>query len=467
MKTMRFITAAAAVSAAFAALPASSGAPADPDAALLEMEARAKAAHETRLQAADANDANRFSRVGVSAVRGDGADGARRVEVEAFTTGIAPGAIVEFAVITLNSGHGYEALFQTAAKAADIRAAFEFAGFPAGLPADASKFRFWPRGERVEALVLPEGGLGAADPASLSDFCVDAKTGAALPGGFVYTGGGGADVDSNGPGSVAAMYNEPLTIIDVPRLAAQGDVYESMVAAPFVDTNAFVPVKIAFSPETRPPQWAERRVRDVALRLGADGFSVDGSAEPAEPVAAAKALCSFRKDKGQDAFVSFSWDGGVTLGEIRNAARLLSALEEKEAETGVRMDAPPEGFPFYKAFLPRDEWRDRSKRFTQPCELRFRDPAVPDDAPDGARTAPATLVRIDEKWQGESLDPEISTVSMPLSGPAELPALLKANSPNGLRVLLVFAPSSLPWSTVAPWLESVRSTHPVVQIFLD
>ena len=120
----------------------------------------------------------------------------------------------------------------------------------------------------------------------------------------------------------------------------------------------------------RDPSWPPLRVRDVALRLSPDGLSADGSA-PLAPAEAAKALSAFRRDGGQDAFVSFSWDVAATLRDIAAAARLLAALEDAEARTGVRIDAPPPGFPFCKAFLPRDEWRDRAKRFSQPCELRF------------------------------------------------------------------------------------------------
>ena len=53
---------------------------------------------------------------------------ARTVRLDAFATGIRPGAIAEFLLITLNSGHEYESVFQTFALAADIARAFEFLG---------------------------------------------------------------------------------------------------------------------------------------------------------------------------------------------------------------------------------------------------------------------------------------------------------------------------------------------------
>ena len=397
-----------------------------------------------------------FSRPGVAARRGGAGGAAWSVEVEAVPTGLGAGSIVEFPLITLNSGHEYEALFRTSATAADIRAAMAFAGVRPGAPASAADFRFWSRGERVSAAVLPaEGASGAGRP--LARFMADEASGGPVPGGdlFVYVGGGAFDVDSVGPGSVVSSYNEPATLFDVPRLAAQGDVYGSVVSAPDGPTNEQARVRIVFGPEPRDPSWPPLRVRDVALRLSAEGFSVDGSA-PLAPADAAKALCAFRRDGGQDAFVSFSWDGAVPLKDVAEAARLLAALEDAEARTGVRIDAPPPGFPYAKAFLPRDEWRDRAKRFSQPCELRFP----------GGGAAPV-LVRVDEKWDGESLEPELSTEEIPLSSPDGLPALLKANSPEGLRALLVFAPSDAAWGELAPWLDAARPTHPVVQVFLD
>ena len=430
----------------------------DPDALRLEMERVAVAAHEARMASPEAQAPGFFSRPGVVARQADG-DGLWKIEIEAFTTGLGAGAIVEFPLVTLNSGHEYEALFQTAAKASDIRDAFSGVGLAPGLPASPAVFRFWPRGERVAAEVSGAGteGAGSGDARKLAAFTVDENTGKPPPGGdlYAYVGGAGFDVDDVGPGSVVSTYNEPTTLLDVPRQAAQGDVYGSVVSAPGTPAKPFLPVKIVFSPEKRAPGLPRKRVLDVALRLSSDGFSVDG-AGTLQPAAAAAALAAARRERKQDSYVSFSWDSAVRLREIAAAARLLSALENAEEETGVRIDAPPAGFPYYKAFLPQEEWRDRAKRFSQPCELRF--------APEGKG---ATLVRIDEKWAGESLEPELSTEEIPLDGPAALPAALKANSPENLRVVLVFAPASATWGEIAPWLDAARPTHPLVQIFLD
>ncbi|MBR1608325.1 MAG: hypothetical protein IJ678_01775 [Kiritimatiellae bacterium] len=378
----------------------------------------------------------------------------RTVRISAFTTDIAPGAIAEFALVTLNSGHEYEAVFQTAATATDIENALRFAGIPAGKPADRASFRFWPRGERVFATVSLDG----APARPLEDFLADAATGVPFAAeGFVHVGGapgeGGTNaVDIAGPGSIVPSYNEPVSLFDVPRLAAQSDVYESVVASSAVAGRAFVPARIEFSAEKRPAPLAPLRVKDVSLEVLADGsLLLDGATN--SPAAAVAALREMRGPSALDPYVSFSWEGAAPLSLVRKAAALLEMLEAPE--TGVRVDAPPAGFPYYRAFLPQERWRDRAERFSQPCELRF-------DA-----AGAATLVAIAEHWKDDELKPELEIENFAVESPEALPGMLAAHAPPDLRVLLVFAPGSLQWSAVAPYLAAARPTHALVQIFLD
>ena len=275
--------------------------------------------------------------------------------------------------------------------------------------------------------------------------------------GFVHVGGlpgpGGTNlVDSAGPGSIVPSYNEPVTLFDVPRLAPQSDVYESVVASKLVPGRPLLPATVRFRPEPRPAPLPPHRVRDVALRLRADGgLALDGAA--VAPRDALEALRRMVVEDKLDPFVSFSWDGDATVAAVRRAAALLLAAES--AGAGIRVDAPPEGFPYYKAFLPDDEWRDRANRYTQPCELRF--------APDGA----VSLVAISEKWEGESLKPALSAEGFSLDPPASLPDALARHSPPNNAVLLVFAPGEKRWSEIEPWLSVSRGTHPLVRIFID
>ena len=128
-------------------------------------------------------------------------------------------------------------------------------------------------------------------------------------------------------------------------------------------------------------------------------------------------------------------------------------------ETCIRVDAPPAGFPYYQFILPDEEWRDREKRLSQPCELRFA------KGEDGAVSA--TLVAIAENWEGESLKPVLTAEEIALDGPLALPGLLKEKTPRQLPVVLVFAPSDLTWGDLAPWLGPIVADYPGIRLFLD
>lgn len=383
---------------------------------------------------------------------------ARTVRLDAFATGIRPGAIAEFLLITLNSGHEYEAVFQTFAFAADIARAFEFLGVPPGRPADFSAYRFWPRGERFEV----EAEVGGAPAVPAETFLMEASSQRPRePEGFLWIGGGWTEggvsntVDFSGPGSILPSYNEPVTLFDVPRRAPQNDVYQSCLAGENAPRRAILPTVLVFRPEARPAD-APLRVRPVALRLSPEGFSIDGAA-PVPPAEALKALRAFRTDLAQDAYVSFSWDDAAPLADLRAVAQLLRMVDTEE--TGIRVDEPPAGFPYYQAFLPRDEWRDRSARYSQPCELRLA------RAEDGS--VAATLVAIGEIWKDDALKPDLDVKELPVAGPDEFRAALAEKGPAGMKALLVFVPGDLPYGALRPYLDAVRSTHPLVQIFVD
>ena len=383
---------------------------------------------------------------------------ARTVRLDAFATGIRPGAIAEFLLITLNSGHDYESVFQTFAFAADIARAFDFLGVPPGRPTDFAAYRFWPRGERFEV----EAEVDGAPAVPAESFLMEASTQKPRePAGFLWIGGGWTEggvsntVDFSGPGSILPSYNEPVTLFDVPRRAPQNDVYQSCLSGENVPRRAILPTVLTFRPEARPAD-APSRVRPVALRLSPEGFSIDG-ADPVPPAEALKALRAFRTDRAQDAYVSFSWDDAAPLADLRAVAQLLRMVDTEE--TGIRVDAPPEGFPYYQALLPRDEWRDRAARYSQPCELRLA------RGEDGA--VAATLVAIGEIWKDDALKPDLDVKEFPVANADDFRAKLAEKAPAGMKALLVFAPGALPYGELRPYLDAVRATHPLVQIFVD
>lgn len=419
-------------------------------------------------QAAASED--RFVRRGVVADRK-----ARTVVLDAEATGLEARGIVEFPIISENSAHDYEALFIAFAKPSDISAAIEFIGVPRGRPVQPAALAFWPKGERVRISVgLPD------DPAvPIETLILDAaQENKPLPTrGFIHSGSTWAEADGqrsfaadgDGPGALAASYNEPTTVLDMPRQAQQGEVYERFVANPetLFQKGAFVRIEIV--PEPRPEAYP-RRVTDLVLAARApEGAPEIGAARlrlteagqgpdtaPELPLADALRACrAYLPDR--DPYVTLDLDDSLSIQAAEDLARVLGALDN---EDGLRLEPPKPGQLYYKAFLPQGAWRDRAERPTQPCELRFARGA------DGKGTA--TLVRIEEVWseKPDNWRPDLKVQEVPVPGPDALPALLAA-SDYKQPVLLVFAPGSLTLGDVMPYLRAVQATHTSLHVFVE
>ena len=356
---------------------------------------------------------------------------AREVRFKASPTGVGAGDIAEFYIITENSGHDYEALFQTTAKATEIRDALISLGVPTGEPIDYEAFKFWSKGERIEATVKFPGDEKAKP---LDSLVTDKRTDKPVaPVGFVFIGA--TNAETAGPGSIIPTYNETVTILDVPRRNIQDEVYEKYRVSADFSTNKTLEVEIILKPETRPAD-SPRRVMEMEITVTATDFPI----EKLRTLAASK----------HDVFVTVKWDDALPISKIRDYARLLKMLD---ADSGIRVAPPADGDPYYHAFDPRDDWRVRENRFAQPCELRF--------APDGA----ATLVAIKEIW-GDDIKPELKITEIPNVTPDKLPELMKGRD-NDLKVLLVFAPASLPYSAIRPFISTIKSTHPNIHVFTE
>ena len=403
--------------------------------------------------------------------------GSGRVEIDAQTTEVALNSIVEFGLIVAGTGHDYESLFESFASAKHIDEALKFLGMKPGRNAYAKPMDFWPKGEHV--MVSLKGRDGAAD-IPLESLVLDRRDGAAegatLPvRGFVYCGSIPAApdpepkekdaiaADYDGPCSILSTYNEPTTLLDVPRKASQNEVYESFLATPAPNLKVGDLVTLVLTPEPRSAAEGPRVV-DLALRLDgtpngprcllakADGTEV---ARDAELAAVLKDLSS--KADRFDQFVTLDWADAISFGDAAAAAALLDGAD---TEGGIRIEAPRNGQPYYRAFLPDSDWLDRSKRPTQPLELRF----AKDDS--GALTA--TLVSVVEIWpeDGSSLDPEIKATDIPVPSVEALPALA-AKTANEIPALLVYTPASATLGEVLPFVRTLQKTRPNVYFFVE
>ena len=159
-----------------------------------------------------------------------------------------------------------------------------------------------------------------------------------------------------------------------------------------------------------------------------------------------------------------------------------------EGQGGVRVEAPPAGQVYYKAFLPDERWRTRADRPSQPWELRVS------RSKDGVWAS--TLVQILEDWSKEGqLTPDLTPTEFPLARPEDLPGkireliavqvaavkqkLAKDGKPvsednveqmatlQRINTLFVFAPPDAPLGADLPAVRQVHDALPQVHVFVE
>lgn len=401
---------------------------------------------------------------------------ARRVRVWAEGIALRPGEPAEFFLISEKSGHGYEALAVSFARPSDIHEALEFIGVPPGQPANPGRHRFWPKGERVMVTFKwsPPSIAGEPDPPPVevpAERLVKSLTlGGPLPvTGFVFTGSRRVPhpqietqtvyaADMFEPNSIMSDYNDSDTVLDVPRLAQQSDVYSTQVPSlePAMRQGGLIEV-------TMRPEYADGRRRVLDLRLDADAgggtgivFTVaDTNGTVRLKTADAGALLELFTGTvkgGQDPFVTFAPGDGLTIRQAREVCAVLAAME---GESGIRMEPPPPGLPFFRAFLPEERFRRREDRPAQPRELRFST---------GTNGLQAVLVDITENWPEDAETPTLEVAEHPVASPSDLMARL-AVMKKGLPVMLIFAPAALPFGAIRPYVEALLPRHSTLYVF--
>lgn len=425
----------------------------------------------------------------------------QRVEVMAEATGLSSNSIVEFLLISETSEHGYEALFVSFAKPSDIHKALEFIGMKAGAPYNPQQLRMWPKGERVRVSLVSPGAGSAAAPVRIERLILDTKTGQTLPeAGFVFTGsllvplanGQGAEygADAWEPKSVVSIYNEPYSVLDIPRLTRKSDVYGEQVVNPQFPMAKGALRTLALEPEYKD---GRKRVRDLVLDVlpPAPGASVANAAKSVsdsitnQPDAAGPVFRLAEQDgkplgreprledvrqalkdldgKGYDAFVSVRFDPGLRLDSARDAARIVAGLEDKE---GMRSEPPGPGQLYFRAFLANEEWRKRENRAGQPWELFL--------ARKGAGLA-GKLVLVEILEESDWANPQFKTTEFAVPDAAALGRKLaedadarkKAGKRVRMPVALVFADPAMTYGPLAEFIRPLLDLSYVVYVFLD
>lgn len=422
----------------------------------------------------------------------------RQVRFQAEATGVEPGNALEFALISEHSGHDYEAVAVALVKPSVIHSALEFIGLPPGRPVDPAQLRFWPRGERVWVTCRwtePEESSGSElhKQADIGTFMFNHRQQAPLPvHGFVFTGSQrrshpmtGETVyaaDAFGPGAIISLYNEPNSVMDVPRLAAQSDVYGAIVPNPEQILKAGTLLEIVLEPEYPP---GRHRVFTGGLKILARGAGSDGTAkadlgftivptrddDQAPPLENGNLVellgwLGLITENGRDPFVSLEPEGDVNWESLREFYRMVETLE---AGQGIRIEPPADGHLYYRAFLPAAWFRDPDRRDAHPDELYLHGYSNGEAGPS------ALWRRFEEEWPAADVtESEIRFGTEPAIHVSDLDvvdaaALLEAQLELKYRprpeVLLVFAPPQTPVAQLHQWMLPLRTVYPTQYVF--
>lgn len=398
----------------------------------------------------------------------------KEIILDAVATEITENGICEFAVISLNSGHDYEALFKVYATPTRICKAIEALGTKRGRPVDYSTLTFWSKGEHYTASVKYNG---VERP--ITDYIFNAIDKKIMdPITFIYLGSkwkneaDGTETfagDSEGPGSIISMYNEPLSVFDIPRNAPQGQVYEKTLVSKNVIGKEGEKVEIILRPEVR-PETAPTRNNEISVALTKAGISINGAAA-ISPVDFIKYLTE-KKQLKQDTYVQLAYAADVSLTDIASFATLINQLELKEQ---LKVESPTNQL-YYKAFLPQDAWLKRSDRLAQPLEFYI---SKTEDK------ITKKLIAVKEIWpdNSESINPTLEPKEYELTNETKLAELvteaeawkrdISADDPafkkymqSGQAPLLVFAPINLSFAELQLELSQFPKTHQNIFIFI-
>lgn len=386
------------------------------------------------------------------------------VTFKAEATGLSPEEIMEFFLIGEESGNAYEAAATALAEPKDIAKAIEMIGLEPGLPVDMAALRFWPQGERVHVFF---DGLHA------SQLMLDERTGkTAKTNGFVFTASHKTEKDGQDvlsaqvapPYSIAANYNEPTTILDVPFQAPQSAVYSFQVQNPQHSLPPGKLLTIRIEPEhkdgTKRVQQSKVFITatNSASAAEADNLrfslvSEDVSNKILNNVNIQDFLAHIQKmiTNNQDPFVEIHFGKKLSLLQVHAATRLLNAMEEND---GLRILPPPQGSLYYKAFFPNEEQRDRNKRIAQPWELHL------------SHHEPPTLVQIKEEWVQGQLRPKLEIQEISIAPDDNLSAKMRELRPD-MNAVFLFAPKDMALGKIMSAIHRFLDTHPFVHVFIE
>ncbi|MBM3838286.1 MAG: hypothetical protein FJ398_10025 [Verrucomicrobia bacterium] len=411
----------------------------------------------------------------------------RRVEVWVERSAVARNEPCEFLLLSERSDHTYETLLISFAKPSDVQRALEFLGVEPDQPFDPASLRYWPKGESFTIRLAREG----QPPLPVEALLLDRRTGQALPERrFMFTGSrrepardgtaAGYAADTVQPMSIVSLFNTVDSVLQVSHRAPKDAVYQNTVIHPEPLLEDEGLLALAIEPVNRA---GETRVQELELNVSTASAP---SSHPSSEADLLKALRVQLKERGgapgepsslpalldrlahldrqrHDFFLTVRFSDDLALGHARALAGVLALID---SDKGVRLEPPPAGHLYYRAFTPDRKLLDRNARIFHPLELILSEKA-------GQVSGKLLFVTPRSKQEVSRAELEIREVAVP--GPAELRRQVDAEN-RRLReqdesprppALMVFAPSAMSYGKLTRFLEPVLPTHRTIHLFLD
>lgn len=405
----------------------------------------------------------------------------KKITVLGEATGIRIGDITEFFIIAEGSGHDYEAVAISFATAGDITKALAFIGMAPGHGVNFRSNQFWPKGERVKLHMGVQGSTDTMIP--IEQYMVDDRTGKPLPEiGLAFTGSTTVtnqdgtvmlSADHHEPKSIASNYNEEETLFDIPYQGSQDALYDNMHPNPehILPTNALL--EIVIEPEYKD---GTKRICDLSVTVSPpdnDGegltnhlFTVSEDAgkllNDAKSLKSAIEVFSSRNRDNKDVYVSLTMSDELSLGAASQVCQLIQSLESSGS---VRMEAPPAGQLYYKAFIPDPSYLDRDSRPGHPWELRLSR---------SDKDIVGKLTQCEFVWEDESPErPKIKATDYEVASPAMLRKTVVEDAekrkaqdkmPN-IPVVLVVTPADMTFGEMMGFVAPSMDVLPIVHVY--
>jgi hypothetical protein len=406
----------------------------------------------------------------------------KRVEVMVERTAVGHNAPCEFTIIAETSDHAYEALLIAFAKPSDVHRALQFIGTESGEPFDPESLRFWAKGESFVLSILRTN----APPLRLEHMLIDRRTGKTLrEEGFMFTGSRMVPdpgeprnkvyaADEYQPKSIVSLFNSTYSVLEVPYSAPKEVVYQNTTVNPDADLPEAALVTLVIEPVSKD---GSRRVKNLLLQVQAGPGPTDNpltslslqlkdsatvlNGEPTL-ISVIETLAVLDRKK-HDYYLMVSFGDSVNLGQAQALAKVLSSID---TEKGIRIDPPPAGQFYYRAFTPDPELLDREARLFQPWELALAEK-------DGQVSGKLRL--IDSVWKSGASKSELKITELPVAGAQELRKELdaeaertrKADTRDKPPVIMVFAPSRLTCGQLTKFMGPALPTHRLVHVYVD